>query len=124
MIKVVVVRIDGRLALAAVPASRNVDTEHLRAAAEAHTIEIAEETEFALRFPGCHLGAMPPLGAPFGMDVYMERDLAKEKYIAFTAGTHSEVIAMEFGDYRRVAHPKLAHISAVPQDSPLLTAQI
>jgi len=124
MIKVVAVLIDGQLALAAVPATCDVDTERLRSAADAQVVEIASEWDLADRFPGCELGAMPPIGQPVGVDVYMDRHLAREKFIAFNAGTHSDVIVMQFPDYRRVAHPKLVNIAREHQDSGLQTAQI
>jgi Ala-tRNA(Pro) deacylase len=124
MIKVVAVVLDGRLALAAVAATCDVDLPRLRQVAGAQTAEIAREWDFAGKFPGCQVGAMPPIGQPFGVQVYVDRELAKEKFIAFNAGTHRDVIAMQFSDFRRVAHPKLAHISVVHEDCGLLTAEI
>ena len=65
------------------------------------------------------MGGRNDSGAPlrvnlFGMDTYMDRELAKEEYIAFNAGTHTDVIAMRFDNFRRVAHPRLVHIAAAP----------
>lgn len=39
-----------------------------------------------------------------------DSDLAKEEYIAFNARSHTDGI-VRFADYRKVAHPKLTHIS-------------
>lgn len=112
--KTVIVQVDGTLAMAVVPASREVDMVLLRKAAGAQRVGLADKSEFATRFEGCKLGTMPPFGNLFGMGTYMDRELAKEEYIAFNAGTHTDVIAMRFNDYRRVAHPKLVHIAAAP----------
>ena len=112
--KTVIVNVDGALAMAVVSANREVDMLALRAAAGASFAGLADEAEFATRFEGCQLGAMPPFGNLFGMDTYVDRDLAKEEYIAFNAGTHTDVIAMKFGDYRRVAHPKVVRIGTTP----------
>jgi Ala-tRNA(Pro) deacylase len=112
--KVIVVLIDGKLALAVVPASRQVDMDLLRAAADGQFAELAEERDFVNRFEGCQLGAMPPFGNLFGMETYVEKEMAKEEYIAFNAGSHTDVIALRFSDYRRVAHPKLANIATAP----------
>ena len=124
MVKVVVVLIDERLALAAVPATSELDTDRLRTAAGAREVSIASEWEFDSRFPGCELGAMPPIGPLFGLETFMERALAKEAWIAFNAGTHRDVIAMPFSEYRRVSHPKLVHIARALSDTGLRTAQI
>jgi Ala-tRNA(Pro) deacylase len=111
MAKTVVVEIDDALALAVVPATRDVDMSLLRSVAEARYASLADPTDFATRFEGCQLGMMPPLGNLFGMRTYADSDLAKEENIAFNAGSHSDVVVMRFADYRRIAHPKLAPIS-------------
>jgi len=115
--KVVVVILDGQTALAVIPATHEVDLERLCVAAGAAGVDIAAEREFAHRFEGCKLGTVPPFGNLFGMDTYADSALAKEEYIAFNAGTHTEVIAMKFADWRRLAHPKLAAISFAPNES-------
>jgi Ala-tRNA(Pro) deacylase len=116
--KAVMVTIDGRLAIAVVPASRLVDMDLLRSAAGAQYAALADEADFADRFDGCQLGAMPPFGNLFGMETFVDTDLAKEEYVAFNAGSHTDVIAMRFNDFRRLANPKLAHITpaGVPRD--------
>ena len=124
MVKVVVVSIDQRMALAAVPATCDVDVEQLRVVAGAKEVSVATEGEFAASFPGCALGAMPPIGLLFGMETYMDHALAKEQYIAFNAGTHCDVIAMKFNDYRRISHPKLVHIAMPARGASMISVQI
>lgn len=109
--KVVVISLDGEMALAVVPATHEVDLERLCALAGAAGADVAAERDFAHRFEGCKLGAVPPFGNLFGMDTYADSELAREEYIAFNAGTHTDVIAMKFADWRRLAKPKLATIS-------------
>ncbi len=58
--KTVIVRTDGDLAMAVVPASRHVDLALLKRAAGAKVVELASEQEFKDRFPDCEPGAMPP----------------------------------------------------------------
>ena len=109
--KTVIVKLDGRLAMAVVPATQEVDMIHLRSAAGATFAEVADTSEFVDRFEGCQLGTMPPFGNLFGMETYLEQDMAKQEFIAFNAGTHTEAIVIPFADYRRLAHPMLAHIA-------------
>src|SRR6516162_9612764 len=68
--KTVIVKIDGMLAMAVIPASGHVDLDRLRALSRAKTIEIASEREFKNAFPDCETGAMPPFGNLYGMAVY------------------------------------------------------
>ncbi len=109
--KTVIVKLDGRLAMAVVPATRDVEMSHLRRASGVTFAELAATSDFVERFEGCQLGSMPPFGNLFGMETYVEKDLAKEEYIAFNAGTHTDAIIMPFVDYRRLAKPKLEQIA-------------
>ena len=60
--KTVMVKIDGKMAMAVLPASYRVDFELLKKAAGAKEAELATEDEFKGMFPGCDVGAMPPFG--------------------------------------------------------------
>jgi Ala-tRNA(Pro) deacylase len=58
-------------------------------------------------FPECEAGAMPPFGPLYGMDTYVAARLADDEYIAFNAGTHTELIRMRYRDFARLADPKV-----------------
>ena len=110
--KTVMVKIDGRMAMAVVPASLRVDCELLRTAARAGKVEIAAESEFGDLFPECELGAMPPFGNLYGMAVYAEESLAEDEDIAFNAGSHVELIQMRYQDYEELVKPAVARLCA------------
>ncbi len=107
MAKTVIVRLDGRLAMVAVPASEQVSLERLKETAGAKEAEIAEEAEFKDRFPGCESGAMPPFGNLFDMDVFVSETLAGDEQIAFSAGSHSELLKLAYQDFERLVGPTL-----------------
>src|SRR5690606_21159845 len=92
--KTVIVRLDGRLAMAVLPATERLDLELLRTETGAAEARLADEDEFRGRFSECELGAMPPFGNLFDMDVYVENALEDDERIAFNAGTHSEIMRM------------------------------
>jgi Ala-tRNA(Pro) deacylase len=112
--KTVMVKLDGALAMAVVPAVFNLDLELLRGAAGADTAVLATEAEFSARFPDCQPGAMPPFGNLYGMSVYADEGLSDEEMIAFNAGSHVEIIRMAYADFERLVAPKLARIADVP----------
>jgi Ala-tRNA(Pro) deacylase len=107
MAKTVVVNLDGHLALAVVPADRQVNLERLRQATGAVSVELADEREFIGDFPECEPGAMPPFGNLYGMPVYVEPHLAEDAQIAFNAGSHTELVSMAYKDFERLVHPRL-----------------
>ena len=107
MAKTVVVRMDGRLAMAVLPATQHLRLDRLRKATGAESVEVAVEQDFWADFPGCELGAMPPFGNLFRMDTFVEPRLAEDVEIAFNAGSHTEVVKMTFKDYQRLVKPRL-----------------
>jgi len=109
--KTVIVRIDGALAMAVVPASFHVDLDLLRTAAGAQTVEIATEREFKDAFPDCETGAMPPFGNLYGMAVYADPSLGEGEEITFNAGTHRELVRMTWVDVVRLVNPKVVNLT-------------
>src|SRR5690606_36873470 len=81
--KTVVLHVDGVSALAVMTASAKIRWDKLCRVMGTDFIELADESEFAERFPGCELGAIPPFGSLFGMTVYLHQSLAAQSEIAF-----------------------------------------
>jgi Ala-tRNA(Pro) deacylase len=110
--KTVMVKMDGNLVMAVLPANFHVDLQALRKAANVKNIELASEEEFQDRFPLCETGAMPPFGNLYGMPVFADESLEKDKEIAFNAGTHRELIRMMWEDYKKLVSPTLLRFAA------------
>jgi len=111
--KTVMVKVDGKMAMAVLPASCQVDLPALRQCAGAKSAVLAREDEFRDQFPGCEAGAMPPFGNLYGMPVFVEESLTKDRWIAFNAGTHSELIQLSYADFARLVHPKTGAFAVV-----------
>ena len=110
--KTVMVKLDGELAMAVLPASALVDLPKLRAAAGASAVALASEAEFRDRFPDCETGAMPPFGNLYGMAVFADAKLAQDKEIAFNAGSHRELMRLAYSDFARLVMPTVASFVA------------
>ncbi|MFB3917639.1 MAG: aminoacyl-tRNA deacylase [Terriglobales bacterium] len=111
MAKTVIVKLDGELAMAVLPASHQVDTYALKKLTQAEKVTLATEFEFKTRFPDCETGAMPPFGNLYGMRVFVEEDLAKDVDIAFNAGSHTELMMLAYKDFERLVNPIVAKFS-------------
>lgn len=109
--KTVMVDIDGKAAMAVVPSPLRLDLRRLREASGAKEAKLLSEPQFGSRFPGCELGAMPPFGNLYGMDVYIDATLADDPEIVFNAGTHTEAIQLEYADFARLVKPKVARLT-------------
>ncbi len=106
MAKSVLVKINGKLAFCVIPASYKVDFEKLKKTIGTENIRLANEVEFKDKFPDCEVGAMPPFGNLYGLDVYADTSLAEDEEIAFNAGSHTEVIRMAYSDFEKLVKPK------------------
>jgi len=104
--KTVILDVDGKLAMAVVPANYKVNLDILRQTLNTDNIKIADEPTFTPHFNDCEAGAMPPFGGLYDMDVYVAESLSEDENIAFNAGSHLEVIQMAYKDYEALAKPK------------------
>ncbi|SPQ01872.1 YbaK/prolyl-tRNA synthetase associated region [Candidatus Sulfobium mesophilum] len=109
--KTVIVKIDGKMAMAVLPASKKIDFNLLKSAAGG-TVELAAEQEFESIFPDCEVGAMPPFGNLYGMEVYVDEGLAQDEKIAFNACSHIELIKLSYKDFSRLAKPKVIRLTS------------
>ncbi len=109
--KTVMIKIDGEMAMAVLPASYHIDFESLKEIFGTKNVAMASESEFKNRFPDCEIGAMPPFGNLYGMAVYVADSLTRNKEIAFNAGTHTEVIRLSYADYERLVKPRVFKFS-------------
>lgn len=109
--KTVMIKIDGKMAMAVLPATYQVNFKRLREIFAAHSVSLATETEFKNLFPDCEVGAMPPFGNLYDMEVFVAQSLTRDKEIAFNAGSHTELIRLSFADYRRLVQPKILQFS-------------
>jgi len=111
--KTVMVKVDGKMAMAVLPASQKADLSLLRAALGVGVVELATEAEFRRLFPECELGAMPPFGNLYDMNVYVSEGLTEDEEIAFNAGSHTELIRLAYMDFERLVRPKILRFERV-----------
>jgi Ala-tRNA(Pro) deacylase len=111
MAKTVIVMADGKLLMAVLPASLSIDFELLKRTIGAADVDLAKEGEFKDIFPDCDIGAMPPFGNLYGMDVYVADKLAINDNIAFNACNHTDMIRMSYADYEKLVKPKIIDFS-------------
>ena len=104
--KTVIIKIDGKMAMAVLPASYKVSFDNLKDTLGVKEVRLAYEQEFIDKFPDCEVGAMPPFGNIYGMDVFVAESLAEDEEIAFNACNHTELIKMNFSDFEKLVKPK------------------
>jgi Ala-tRNA(Pro) deacylase len=89
--KAVIVNNDGTYLMVVVPSDYHVHLSqlhhHLGGA-----VGLATEDELAGLFPDCERGAIPPVGAAFGLRTLLDRKLLSEPEVYFESGDHASLI--------------------------------
>jgi Ala-tRNA(Pro) deacylase len=68
-------------------------------------LETPEQQEFAALFLDCDVGAMPPFGNLYSLEVYVDEELSRQPQITFQAGSHHELATMSYADYAKLVKP-------------------
>jgi len=104
--KTVMIKFDGKMAMAVLPASYKISFDDLKEVLGVEKVRLAYEQEFMDKFPDCEVGAMPPFGNLYGLEVYVAESLADDEEIAFNACSHTELIRMKYKDFEELVKPK------------------
>lgn len=105
--KTVIVELDGKMTMLVLPANWRIRWDRLGKVLDTDFVDLADETEFQALFPHCEVGAMPPFGNLFGMNVYCCESLTRQTELVFSAGSHTESLRMTTDDFLRLVNPVL-----------------
>ena len=109
--KTVVLKINGKLAFAVLPASYKIDFDMLKESLGTDKIRLSNEQEFKDKCVNCEVGAMPPFGNLFNCETYVAAALVEDEDILFNAGNHTELIKMNYMDFEKLVKPKILRFS-------------
>lgn len=112
--KVVIVRVDERFMMTVLPATWKVDLRRLKEVFQSSQVRLATEEELKSLFADCDLGAMPPFGNLYGLEVYVDRSLTTDEEIVFQAGTHFEAVRLRYQDFANLVQPTVAEFHESP----------
>lgn len=111
--KVVMVMVNDRLVMAVLPGSHRLDLDQFGTTLGCGPARLATEEEFGHVFPDCEIGAMPPFGNLYDIEVWVDSLLRDRPNIVFNAGTHEDTIQMSFSDFARLVQPKEGSFSVL-----------
>src|SRR5713101_7080000 len=111
--KVVMVKADERFVMTVLPANWKVDLKRLREIFGTSHVRLATEAEFKELFTDCELGAMPPFGNLYSLEVYVDQSLTTDVEIVFQAGTRHEAVKLQYQDFAGLVRPRVAEFHVV-----------
>ena len=89
--KAVVLKSDGGFTMAVLPASCHLRLGEIQDYLD-RPIGLATEREVAQLFDDCELGAIPPVGKPYGLEMIVDDSLSEQPDVYFEAGDHMSLI--------------------------------
>lgn len=87
--------------MAVIPATYHVELGKLSHQLE-RRLGLATELELAELFVDCNLGAIPPIGEAYHLDVVIDDSLSKCPDVYFEAGDHADLIHMRGYDFQKL----------------------
>jgi Ala-tRNA(Pro) deacylase len=110
-VKAVVAEADHKIVIVVMPASHRLNFQELKSVLKVNQLEMLVESELVDLFPDCDLGAIPPFGNLYGIDVWVDRAVASTEKIVFCAGTHEDCIRMRYSDFAKLTRPFVGQFS-------------
>jgi Ala-tRNA(Pro) deacylase len=95
VLKTLAVRTGPGYVLVVIPTARRLDLHLVREALGDNHARLATEEELGRDFPDHQLGALPPLGALVGANVYVDPKVLGHDTVVFAAGTQTESVKMQ-----------------------------
>ncbi len=84
--------------MAVIPASHHIRMKELRKAT-GRQLHLLPEGEFSRLFPDCQVGAVPPLGRAYGLELVWDDCLGEQSEIYFESGDHESLMHVSGRDF-------------------------
>jgi Ala-tRNA(Pro) deacylase len=109
--KTLIVNADGKFYMVVMPADHRLDDHSLQDMLKSKHVHLASEEDLQQIFPDCEVGAMPPFGNLYALQVYVDKTLANDDVIVFNACSHTRSIRLKMYDFLRLVKPVVAEFS-------------
>ncbi len=96
--KAVVLKGNSGYLMAVLPANHHLDVEELGEAV-ADDLALVSESTLGTLFADCQPGAVPPVGAAYGISTLWDEELGRRADVYFEAGDHKTLVHMNGADF-------------------------
>jgi Ala-tRNA(Pro) deacylase len=108
--KAMVMRSKGKFYMFVLSSAKRLDMKKIKEILGTKSLSLATPEE-VLENCHCEVGAVPPFGDLFGMEVFVDESIPEQETINFNAGRHEKSIQMKSRDYLKVVKHKLSNFS-------------
>ena len=97
--KSVILEDDNGYLMAVLPATHKLEIGRLQQQLNRQRLGLASEQELTSLFDDCEMGAIPPLGEAYGVDVVVDDSLDEAPDVYFEAGDHTDLVHISGEDF-------------------------
>ncbi len=115
--KSVPLAIDGRICIAVIPATKQVNLERLRKYMGAGDVRLASEAEYKPLLPPGENGVVPIFGSWYGIQVLVAQELMDYQEITFIVGASQIIVHIRLCDFLAVEKPYVCARNAILSDA-------
>ena len=115
--KSVPLAIDGRICMAVIPATKQVNLERLRKYMGAGDVRPASEAEYKPLLPPGENGVIPIFGSWYGIQVLVAHELMDYQELAFIVGASQIIVHIRLCDFLAVEQPYVCARNAILSDA-------
>jgi Ala-tRNA(Pro) deacylase len=117
--KVVVVAAgDDRTVMIVLDATDHLDVAKARLVFDTNHVRLLAEPELLALAPGCDVGAMPAVGALYGLPTYADHAVHEEPEISFNAGSHQVAARVDRARWERACGVVYADLAEATDSGP------
>ena len=114
---------DGRALLMVLDATDHLDLVKARRAVDVTDIRLLAEPELRALAPACEVGAIPAVGALFGLSTYADYAVRDDPEISFNAGGHRFSVRVERASWERACGVVYADLAVEADTGPVWARQ-
>jgi Ala-tRNA(Pro) deacylase len=102
LVKSVLLKDDQDYLMAVVPSTYHVQLSDLPTKFNRHTMDLVPEDEIASIFTDCEVGAIPPIGHAYAIDMIVDNKLFNYDDVYIEAGDHVSLLHINNRDFRKL----------------------
>lgn len=110
MVKSVILEDQLGYVMALIPANQHLKIRELNSRLN-RELELASEEEIGQLFKDCEIGAIPPIGSAYGMEMIMDYNLDDNDDVYIEAGNHTDLLHLNASSFQKLmTHSQRASI--------------
>ena len=108
--KALLLKADDKFVMVVLSAAKKIDSKRVKEILNVKSLRFATPEE-VMEKTGCEPGGVPPFSNVFGLDLFVDKSIAQNEFMAFNAGERTKSLKMKTKDYLGLLKPRIEEFS-------------